>query len=168
MSLVWRAIVAWLYLQGGAAPGAEIILPKGFVVPVRMDRQLDSSHAQVGMTVDLRVSHDLRWQGCLVFRCDAPVSAIVSEVHGPGIVGRPSLIVLDIQSTAAADGTVIALSGTIRAEGEDRTMESIGAAAGVCCLGVFIPGGRQAIGKGVGTLALTTTEVRVQCIETSD
>jgi len=100
-----------------------------------------------------------------VFREDAPVTAIVCELHGPGVVGRPSLIVLDVQGALAADSTLVPLSGSIRAEGEDLTMESIGAAAGVCCLAIFVPGGRQEIGKGVGTLAVTTTEVRIRCTD---
>jgi len=100
-----------------------------------------------------------------VFREDAPVTAIVCELHGPGVVGRPSLIVLDVQGALAADSTLVPLSGSIRAEGEDLTMESIGAAAGVCCLAIFVPGGRQEIGKGVGTLAVTTTEVMIRCTD---
>lgn len=160
----------WLYLIGivffvQAFPaGVTTLLPNRFAVPVCTDRELNPLHLKVGASVELKVSYDLRWDGCLVFRSGAPVAAVVTEVHGPGVVGKPSLIVLDIHNAVAADGTIVPLSGSIRAEGEDRTMESVGAAAGICCLGLFLPGGHQSIGKGIGTVALTTAEVNVKCV----
>lgn len=162
---MFEILVAAFLVQSGNPAVQEITLPKRFAVPVRMDQKLTPSSLQPGSSVELRVTHDLRWQDCLVFREDAPVTAIVCELHGPGVVGRPSLIVLDVQGALAADSTLVPLSGSIRAEGEDLTMESIGAAAGVCCLAIFVPGGRQEIGKGVGTLAVTTTEVRIRCTD---
>jgi len=160
---VFAFLVAASLVQSGTPSVLEVTLPKRFAVPVRMDIELTPSNLEQGTTVELRVAHDLRWRGCLVFRADAPVTAIVSEVHGPGMVGKPSLIVLDVQRALAADSTLVPLSGSIRAEGDDFTMESIGAAAGVCCLALFVPGGRQRIGKGAGTLAVTTTEARIRC-----
>lgn len=163
----WMVLLLGLLAQSLPLPAQDMVLPDRFAVPVRLNRQLDPSRCETGTAVELEISHDVRWHGCLVFREGAPVLAVISEARGPGVVGRPSLLVLHVQRTTAADGTSVPLSGTIRAEGEDRTMESIGAAAGVCCLGIFLPGGRQMIGKGVGTVALTTTEVRIQCSDDS-
>jgi hypothetical protein len=128
-----------------------------------MEQALRPSQVAAGDLVDVRISCDLQSQGCIVFREGTPVTAVVTEAHGPGVVGTPSLIVLEVRSTEAADGTVVPLTGMMRAEGEERTMEAIGAAAGVCCLGIFLPGGHQSIGKGVGTVATTTREVEVRC-----
>jgi hypothetical protein len=121
------------------------------------------SHLEAGAIIELRISHDLQWQGCLVFREGAPVTATIGDVHGADIIGKPSFIVLDVQSAVAADGSVVPLSGSIRAEGEDLTMESIGAAAKVCCLAIFIPGGHRSVGRGVGTVALTAAEMKIRC-----
>jgi hypothetical protein len=158
-------LIGVMLLVQALQPGPMTLLPSRFAVPVSTCRKLSPSHLAVGTQVEVKVSYDLRWQGCLVFREGTPVTATISEVHGPDVVGKPSLIVLDILSTVAVDGTIVPLSGSIRAEGEDRMMESIGAAIGVCCLGIFLPGGRQSIGKGVGTVALTTAEVEIRCTE---
>jgi hypothetical protein len=99
----------WFYLIGAVlfihAPRAEpvILLPNRFAVPVCTDRNLSPKYLKVGNPVEIKVAYDLRWQGCLVFRGGTPVTATIIEAHGPGVLGRPSLIVLDVQSTVAVD-----------------------------------------------------------------
>jgi len=162
--MTWLCLIATVLSIHAPPLEPAMLLPNRFAIPVRTDQNFNPAHLEIGAPVSVIISHDLRWNDCLVFREGTPVSAFISEARGPGVVGRPSLIVLEIKSTVAADGTVVPLSGLIRAEGEDRMMESIAAAAGVCCLGIFIPGGHQSIGKGVGTVALTTTEIEIRCI----
>jgi hypothetical protein len=161
----WLHTITLIVMLQATAPELAIVLPIRFAVPVKLEGNLSPSTVGVGTSVKLRVAYDLRWHECLVFRAGAPVIAIVTHARDSRVVGSPSLVELEIQSTVAADGTSIPLSGSIRAEGEDREMESIGAAAGVCCLGIFIPGGRQSIGKGVGTVATTIAEVEIQCLD---
>jgi len=142
---------------------SSLQLPNHFAVPVRTTVDLKPTELRVGDSLSLVVSADLHLDGCLVFREGTPVVAVVTESHGPGPIGRASLVVLDIRSSLATDGSMIPLSGSMRAEGEDRSVESLGTTLEFCCLGIFIPGGRQSIGKGVGTVAVTTAAMEVQC-----
>ncbi len=141
-----------------------VVIPRYFTIPVVTAEAYTPNDVSVGSQVKVKISQDVLWKNYLIFRKGTPVIAVVTEANKAGILGKSSLIVIDIRSTVATDGTIIPLKGSIKAEGKDRTMEAIGAAVGVCCLGLFIPGEQQSIGKGVGTIALTTQEVQIKCM----
>lgn len=162
MSLIFL-IITLLFVQLESSE-QTIILPKYFTIPVLTAREYSPDIVKIGTRVEVKISQDIIWKNFLVFKEGTPVDAIVIEAHDTGILGKSSLIVIDIKSTIAIDGTIVPLKGSIKAEGKDRSMEAVGAAVGVCCLGVFIPGERQSIGKGVGTIAFTKEEVKIKCI----
>ncbi len=164
---MWR-LLSLLIWFGSGIPGTsddaeKVRIPKRFPVPVRSTMRIDTGTVHSGDTLYFAIAQDLRQGECVLFREGTPVKAMVTEARQPGVLGRPSLLIIEILGTNASDGTRVGLAGSIRAEGEDRTMESVGSAAGVCCLGLFIPGGKKAAGKGIGTLALTQQDILISC-----
>ncbi|RMD82080.1 MAG: hypothetical protein D6815_10090 [Candidatus Dadabacteria bacterium] len=147
-----------------ASSDSEFELPAHFAIPVEVPGPLKTELLEVGVSVTLRVTHDVMWHGCTVVREGAPVHATVIELSRRGPIGKPAVIVVRIDHVIAADGQKLPLHGRLRSNGEGREMEAIGAAWGVCCLGIFLPGGKRDIGCGTGTIAFTVAPVKLQCI----
>lgn len=149
--------------QGNVADSTDLTLPANFAISVSVPQEIRADDIKAGERVTIVVSNDAHWRGCLVFRAGDSVigSVMVSEVERT--LGKPSRIVIRLESCIAADGSKVAITGMIGSEGKDRSMEAIGAAAGICCLGLFLKGEKKSIAAGVGVTAFTRYPTRVRC-----
>lgn len=138
-------------------------VPESFAVSVESAGYIEAGAVEIGDTLSFRVSKNHNYRGCTVFAMGAPVIVVVRASSNPSALGKPSVLHLEVLRTKTSDDKAVALKGFIDARGQARDAEALGTAAAICCLGVFVPGGRRDVDAGIGTLAFTTEAVDVEC-----
>jgi hypothetical protein len=149
--------------MGSALGAAEsVTIPVDYPIPIESTGVVDAHKICANDTIHFVISENLRKGNCIVFRKGTPVTLLVRESVPSGSLGRPSRILMEPLSTRAVDGHLVFLKGSVRVEGEDFDVESVGVTA-MCCLGVFLKGSEQNLGRGLGTVAFTRHETAMTC-----
>jgi hypothetical protein len=140
--------------QSQQLPAAQVRLPKGTEIIVRMDYGVSSKAARAGDPVYMKVARAVVHAGAIVIPEDAPVKGEVAEANPPGGLGKTGSVVI-VAEYVTVDEKRIRLSGSTADHGKSARAS---AADGV----VSIPLGALGKGKNVnieaGTLFFAYTE----------
>lgn len=127
-----------------ASFAADIKVPAGTPIEVRVLERVTSSINQQGDRVLMAVNNDVKVQRHLVIKKGAPVFAEIAEIHPPKMGGRAGTIKFVFRTVKTVDDQNIPLSGSRGRQGEDKTVETL-AAAYICCPLIALKKGDEAV-----------------------
>lgn len=139
------------------AAGFTVSVPKGTLVKVALEVDLNSEKNEEGDPVPYVVLEDVRVEGILVIAKNARGEGRIAKIRRRGAFGRPGRIEIDFGTVEAVDGTPIPLTMGERAIQENKAMAyAVGASiAGLAIFGpvgavagVFIQGEPARVEKG--------------------
>jgi len=130
------------------------LVPRGTVVALMFAQRLQSQNAQKGQVVKLRAWSDVRVNGKVVVRQDAPAQGIVTNVKRPRSFGRKASIRIRLQWVQDVKGGHVPLQAY--STGRRFDPKGPGASAGGLLLlgpvgligGIFVKGGHITIKQG--------------------
>lgn len=145
------------------AKDPKVILKAGTVVALRLTETVDSKTKNVGDTVMLEVTREVKANGHIVIDVGARAMGEVVRSTSATYFGKPGEIAIAIHRTEAVDGTPVPLRATLSRTGEDNYMLSIGVGLLLCGIGFLLKGEEAAIPVGAETKAYVdyNTEVAV-------
>jgi len=131
------------------------------LVVVRTSQHIDAEQYKVGASVPLDVAVDVKVDDEVLISAGTPIMAVVDDAQTAGMVGQGGNISVSIQSTTAVDGTVIALSGNIRAKGESEVGGTVAVGLILCPLALLNTGEPGVIHGGQQMRAFTIGEYKI-------
>jgi hypothetical protein len=109
--MAMRMIFAFLLTVALAA--AEVTIPDGTRIRVRLDQTLSSGTADQGQTVELSVTEAVKINGQLVIPEGSRVTGTVTEAHEKRHMGRAGKLDFSIDRVRSADGEWVPLRYTL-------------------------------------------------------
>lgn len=108
------------------------------------------------------VANDVVVDGKVVIKAGAKAKGEVEKAQKRGIVGKPDIVTVRINSVTAADGKELSLAAVKSIEGEDKVVLTVVLAL-ICLPLILIKGGEAQIAAGSSVQAQTvgTSEVIV-------
>lgn len=125
------------------ASGFTVSVPKGTLVKVALEVDLNSEKNDVGDPVPYVVLEDVRVEGVLVIAQNARGQGRIARIRRRGAFGRPGRIEIDFGTVEAVDGTPIPLTMGERAIQENKAM-AYAVGASIAGLAIFGPVGAVA------------------------
>ncbi|PWU10408.1 MAG: hypothetical protein C5B51_04205 [Terriglobia bacterium] len=117
---------------------AQIVLPEGTRVRVRLEQALSSGTAEAGQSVNLTVTEDVRIGDTVVIAQGSACVGTVVQAQPKGHLGRSGKLDFSIERVVAVDGTSVPLRySPTRREGGSNSVKS-GVLAGAAAV-VFWP-----------------------------
>jgi hypothetical protein len=115
---------------------AEIVLPDGTELVVRLEQSLSSENVQAGDAVPLTVVHTLKIRACTVIAQDAAVEGRVIVARRKTFFGRNGLLDIAAERVQTADGSWVRLrhartKTADMADSGDSTIATIRTTAGL-------------------------------------
>ena len=154
---------------GIAQTSQELIeLPNSTIVAVKSANRTDSESVALGQEVVLYVALDVVVRGKVLIAAGAPVISTVEQVREKGMVGVKGRISLTFQSTQAVDGTTVALTGSMRAQGDDQMGGTIAVGVILCPLALLNKGGTAVIAPGAQARAITNGSFSIRPLSSSE
>ena len=139
----------------------KIKLTSQTLVVIRTSQHIDAEQFKVGATVPLDVAVDVKVDDEILIAAGAPVMAVVDDAETEGMVGQGGEISVSIQSTTAVDGTVVALTGHLRAKGESEVGGTVAVGLILCPLALLNTGEPGVIHGGRQMRAFTIGEYKI-------
>lgn len=141
----------------------KVILRAGTVVALRLTETVDGKTKNVGDTVMLEVTREVKANGYIVIDVGTRAMGEVVKSTSATFFGKPGEIGIAIHRTEAVDGTPVPLRATLSRMGEDKYLLSIGVGLLLCGLGFLLKGEEGVIPVGAETKAYVdyNTEVAV-------
>lgn len=142
-----------------------IKLPAGTLVPLETTQMISTETLQVGQTVDLRVTSDVKVDGKVVIPAGSIAKGQVSRADKPKAIGKEGRLEIQIKSVRAIDGQEIPLSGgSIFREGTDKQTLAIVLGIFICLLCLLIKGKDAVvpIGTSVSSNVASNYEIEVK------
>lgn len=137
-----------------SAQGATVRVPAGTSIALRTTSSISPATAKTGDVITLAVANDVLIGGKLVFKSGASARAEVTRSERRGIAGKPDHVTIVVQSVEAVDGSMIPVSATKAAEGEDKMVITIILTL-VCLPLILMKGGEAQIAPGATLNAAT-------------
>ncbi|HVG26344.1 MAG TPA: hypothetical protein VM865_01970, partial [Acidobacteriaceae bacterium] len=140
---------------GGQQPGADVTVPTGSLLRVRINRGLDADHLQPGTQFDGIVLSDVAAGGAIAIPRGATVQGTVVDARKAGALKGQGELSLEINSVTLG-GNVFPLSTELwQREGRDKSTTTVHSALGLGALGAILGGvagggAGAAVGAGVG------------------
>lgn len=160
--MISEAILALLILGSNAdsAQGQkEHLLAQGTPVFLRLTEAVKARALKTGAIVSVQVGAPIVAGGCEVLPSGAPAEMLVVHANAAGLAGQPDRLELRAYRARDIGGTWIPLEGEYSIQGEDRMLESVGAAATVSCLFLFMKGDPVVIAPGSGWTAFVAQDL---------
>ncbi len=129
------------------------VLAQGTPVFLRLTENIRARAMKTGSTVNVQVGAPVRVGSCDVVPAGAPAEMLVIQSNSATIAGQPDRLKLRAMQAKDVTGAWIPLEGEYSLEGDDRMLESVGAAATVSCLFLFMKGDPVVIAAGSGWTA---------------
>ena len=105
--------LAAAFLLSGAFAAAQIVVPDGTKIRVRLDQTISSSNADEGQAVELSVTEPVYQGQQLLIPEGARVTGTITEAHEKRHMGRAGKLDFSIDRVRAADGRWIPLRYTV-------------------------------------------------------
>lgn len=139
-------------------PVPSVRVQSGTPIYLRLSEELRTRSVRPGVTVNATVSVPLTIDGCVVIPKGAPAEILVSESRAASVGGQPDRLALRAYRVRDRLGNWIPLDGEYAMSGEDRNLESLGAAATVSCLFLTMKGDPVVLGAGTGWVAFISAQ----------
>ena len=144
------------------AQTGKTVVKAGTVVELQAVKTVYARDVAVGDNVKFKVSGDVLSEGRVVIPAGAMADGVVTEAKKSSLAGTKGRLSIDLKSLTLADGTKIALDGTVRVVGKNRTPLAVitGIFVWPC---IFIPGTKAVLTEGHNATAtvVPTTEITV-------
>jgi hypothetical protein len=125
-------------------------------------QMITSEFMQVGQTVDLKVTTDVKIDGQVVIPAGSIAKGLVSRASKPKALGKEGNIEIQVKSVKAIDGQEIPLSSNaLYKEGEDKQTLAILLGLLVCILCLFITGKNAVIPTGTSLTANVASNAEI-------
>lgn len=138
-----------------------VILPNSSLVVVKTQEELSGETLTVGEEVVCNVAMDVKKKGQTLIKSGTPVFCKVDDAEDTGMVGAGGKLSISLQYTTAVDGTIVQLSGSFKAKGDDDTGTSVGIGVILCPLALLMQGDEAVIPAGAETRAFTLGEYEI-------
>lgn len=125
------------------ASGFTVLVPRGTLVKIALETDLNSEKNEEGDPVPYVVLEDVRIEGVLVIAKNTRGEGRITKVRRRGAFGRPGRIEIDFGTVEAVDGTRIPLVMGERAIQENKAM-AYAVGASIAGLAIFGPVGAVA------------------------
>jgi hypothetical protein len=140
---------------GGQEAGKNVTVPTGALIRLRIDRPLDSGHAQPGERFDGIVVNDVVADGAVAIPRGATVQGTVVDARSSGSLSGRGELSLQLTSLTLGGNTYPILSDVWAHHGGDKTTETvdhtaIGAGLGGLVGAAAAGGEGAAVGAGIG------------------
>ena len=140
-----------LLIAADSALAGKVAVDKGTPVEIRFDlgAKVSSKTAQVGDTVGIKLASPIIIGGQVIVDEGTEGKAVVSEVKGHGMVGKPGQITVNFVSLEAKgafhlpENQMIPLNGSITVKGKGKKILSI-----LFIAGLLIKGGHGEVDTG--------------------
>jgi BON domain len=142
-------------IQGGQQAGHQVTVPAGVTLQIRINRGLDSNHAQAGTTFDGTVLNDVIAGGAVAIPRGAQVQGTVVDAKAAGIFKGQGQLALEITGLTLGGQNYPLTSAVWHREGADKSVTTVNSTLGLSALGAVLGavaggGTGAAIGAGVG------------------
>jgi hypothetical protein len=166
-SLAFRCI-AWCLISQVAvstlglavASAADLRLPAGSAVIIRLDQTISTKTNSTGDSVRMSVAADVAVAGSVVIQAGAVALGEISHVKKPGNVGAPGEIGVDVSAVQGVNGEMIrVIPQSLSGEGDNKQTSSLIVTLLCCVLGLLMKGGEASIAAGQTINTHTAQEV---------
>jgi hypothetical protein len=133
----WKRIVRYSFaaaMMASAICRAQVIIPEGTKIHVRLESTISSATAEEGQTVELRVAEPVRIGEVTVIAEGAHVRGTITEAHPKRRMGRAGKLDFSIDRVKAVDERWVALRYTVN----KKSGQSHAVRTGVLTAGVAI------------------------------
>ena len=144
------------------AQAEKAVVKAGTMVELQAVKTVYARDVEVGDNVKFNVVTDVKSDGKVLIPAGTMADGIVAEAKKSSLAGTKGRLSINLKSLTLADGTKIALDGTVRVAGKNRTPLAVITALFVWPC-IFIPGTKAVLTEGYNATAtvLTNTEIAV-------
>lgn len=140
-------------------------LPAHTPIIIRCVDTITTKNIVSGGTVNFAVVADVKdYNGNILIKAGAPVTAQISFSKDKGMIGRSGELTVTDFSTTAVDGSYVALSGSVSAKPDDKMTSSIVLSVLICPLFLLMKGDEAQLTAGTQKTAYTVTDVYIKPI----
>lgn len=140
-----------------------VVLNAGTIVPLETMNVISSENTNVGQTIDLRVTRDVKADGQTVIPAGSIAKGQIVRSDKAKGIGKAGFLEIQIKSITAVDGQEVYLSGgNINEEGEDKQTLAIVLGIFVCVLLLLIKGKNAEIQPGFSFNSNVATTMNIQ------
>ena len=118
------AIIALAACHGAAAE--PVMLPAGANIPLVLQEHVNSGYTPVGSSVHFRIAQDVVVDGRRLLAAGTLVTGRMEQATNRGRVGRPGMMMLEIRSVPAVDGTAVPVDADFSSQGRSRGAATAG------------------------------------------
>ena len=144
------------------AQAEKTVVKAGTVVELQAVKTVYARDVEVGDNVKFKVVADVKSGDGVLIPVGTMADGIVTEAKKSSLAGTKGRLSIDFKSLTLADGTKIALDGTVRVVGKNRTPLAVitGIFIWPC---IFIPGTKAVLTEGHNATAtvVANTEITV-------
>ena len=145
-----------------SAQTGKAVVKAGTVVELQAVKTVYARDVEVGDNVKFNVVADVKSDGKVLIPVGTVADGIVAEAKKSSLAGTKGRLSVDLKSLTLADGTKVALDGTVRVVGKNRTPLAVitGLFIWPC---IFIPGTKAVLTEGHNATAtvVANTEITV-------
>lgn len=116
-----RILIVLLALSTLSA--AQVTVPQGTEIRVRLSQNVSSADAHVGDRVNLEVLEDVLVNGMVAVRRGAVAHGSVTVAHGKRRMGRAGAVALQVDTVQAVDGSSLAVDAVRKQKGTNGALK---------------------------------------------
>ena len=142
------------------AQAEKTVVKAGTVVELQAVKTVYARDVEVGDNVKFKVVADVKSGDGVLIPVGTMADGIVTEAKKSSLAGTKGRLSIDLKSLTLADGTKIALDGTVRVVGKNRTPLAVitGIFIWPC---IFIPGTKAVLTEGHNATATVVANTEV-------
>lgn len=153
--------MAVLFMSFTVPNGSVVVLKAGTVVPLSLETSINGNNVNVGQSVQLRVTSDIKVDGKTVIESGSLAQGQITRADKNGLLGSAGEVELTVKSIQAVDGTTIYLgNGNVFNEGKSKAGVSIVLTI-LCLFGFLMKGGKGEIPAGTQINATVMSNVEI-------
>ncbi len=163
----WFLIVSLAFtfflFSPASALARQVVLKESILVPVQTKTRISSKDAIIGTQVILSVERDIKVDGVVVIKAEAPVLAVISDAKKTGMAGISGEVHVNIEYVTAVDGTKVPLRGSFNTRGDSEIGGTIAVGVILCPL-AFLNKGKEGVipaGAVIRTLTVGDKTIKV-------
>jgi hypothetical protein len=159
--LLMLFLLSWVTAQENGAIPANLIVPDGTPVTLRLAENVSSAHARVGDRLDFIVVKDVSLEGFTVIPAGTMARGTVTRVKGKRFLGIGGNVALKLDSVELVNGDRVSLQASLEVKGHSRT--KLMAAAMIATALVFLPATPVfLLTRGHDSTVVKSTEITAQ------
>ena len=142
------------------AQAEKTVVKAGTVVELQAVKTVYARDVEVGDNVKFKVVADVKSGDGVLIPVGTMADGIVTEAKKSSLAGTKGRLSIDLKSLTLADGTKIAIDGTVRVVGKNRTPLAVitGIFIWPC---IFIPGTKAVLTEGHNATATVVANTEV-------